>query len=216
MFPGGPEMVQEKIRVALHAGDPLSYTGLASHLESRSEVVLVPDDQHSTSDVVVAAAERPSRDALNALRGPTAGFTKPVVLVTSEITEAELLAAVRCRVVSILPRGAVTEERLLGGVVAAASGGGVMPPHLVGELLNHVKRLQQEMASPRGPVRAGLTPREVDVLRLMADGLDTAEIAGRLRYSQRTVKNVIHGVTGRLKLRNRSHAVAYALRAGVI
>jgi len=49
-----------------------------------------------------------------------------------------------------------------------------------------------------------------------ADGFDTNEIAGKLCYSERTVKNVIYGVTHRLKLRNRSHAVAYALRAGMI
>src|SRR5829696_6509434 len=54
--------------------------------------------------------------------------------------------------------------------------------------------------------------REVEVLRLVADGLDTAEIAAKLAYSQRTVKNVLHDVTNRLQLRNRSHAVAYALR----
>jgi DNA-binding CsgD family transcriptional regulator len=69
---------------------------------------------------------------------------------------------------------------------------------------------------PHGLSTAGLTPREIDVLRLMADGLDTAEIASQLCYSERTVKNVIYGVTNRLKLRNRSHAVAYALRAGEI
>jgi DNA-binding CsgD family transcriptional regulator len=63
---------------------------------------------------------------------------------------------------------------------------------------------------------SGLTAREVDVLRLMAEGLDTAEIAGKLCYSERTVKNVIYGITHRLKLRNRSHAVAYALRSGMI
>ncbi|SDZ07167.1 regulatory protein, luxR family [Saccharopolyspora shandongensis] len=61
-----------------------------------------------------------------------------------------------------------------------------------------------------------LTEREVDVLRLMADGWCTAEIAGGLGYSERTVKNALSSVTSRLKLRNRAHAVAYALRAGII
>jgi DNA-binding NarL/FixJ family response regulator len=69
---------------------------------------------------------------------------------------------------------------------------------------------------PRGIVFTGLAPREVEVLRLLADGLDTAEIARRLCYSERTVKNVVHDVTTRLQLRNRSHAVAYALREGLI
>ena len=63
---------------------------------------------------------------------------------------------------------------------------------------------------------AGLAPREVEVLRLLADGLDTSEIARKLAYSERTVKNVVHDVTTRLQLRNRSHAVAYALREGLI
>jgi DNA-binding NarL/FixJ family response regulator len=54
------------------------------------------------------------------------------------------------------------------------------------------------------------------VLRLIADGHDTNEIARPLCYSQRTVKNVLHDVTSRLKLRNRFHAVAYAVREGLI
>ena len=51
---------------------------------------------------------------------------------------------------------------------------------------------------------------------LVADGFDTAQIAAKLSYSQRTVKNVLHDVTSRLHLNNRSHAVAYALRQGLI
>jgi len=92
----------------------------------------------------------------------------------------------------------------------------VMPPNLVGELLKHIERLQRDVLTPHGLNASGLTPREIDVLRLMADGFDTSEIAGELCYSERTVKNVIYGLTHRLKLRNRSHAVAYALRSGMI
>ncbi|MET0864190.1 MAG: helix-turn-helix transcriptional regulator, partial [Nakamurella sp.] len=54
------------------------------------------------------------------------------------------------------------------------------------------------------------------VLKLVAGGHDTAEIASLLSYSQRTVKNILHDVTTRLQLRNRSHAVAYAVREGLI
>jgi DNA-binding CsgD family transcriptional regulator len=79
-----------------------------------------------------------------------------------------------------------------------------------------VERLQREVLAPRGLNSAGLSPREVDVLRLMAEGLDTVEIAVELCYSERTVKNIIYGVTTRLNLRNRSHAVAYAMRAGML
>jgi DNA-binding NarL/FixJ family response regulator len=63
---------------------------------------------------------------------------------------------------------------------------------------------------------AGLSDREIQVLKLVADGLDTRDIAVALNYSERTVKNVLHDVTSRLQLRNRSHAVAYAIREGLI
>jgi DNA-binding NarL/FixJ family response regulator len=63
---------------------------------------------------------------------------------------------------------------------------------------------------------SGLSSREIDVLHLMADGFDTAEIALELSCSERTVKNVVAGVTERLNLRNRAHAVAYAPRTGII
>ena len=61
-----------------------------------------------------------------------------------------------------------------------------------------------------------LSPRETEVLRLVAEGHDTAEIAHRMSYSERTVKNVLHDLTTRLQLRNRTHAVAYAMREGLI
>ncbi|MDA8292188.1 MAG: helix-turn-helix transcriptional regulator, partial [Actinomycetota bacterium] len=64
--------------------------------------------------------------------------------------------------------------------------------------------------------RSPFTPRELEVLGLVADGLGTAEIARRLLCSERTVKNVLHEVTERFGLRNRCHAIAYALRAGAI
>ena len=94
-------------------------------------------------------------------------------------------------------------------------GGPEQPQRTVAELLRHVRRLQEQVLAPEGgPDR--LSAREASVLRLMADGLDTAEIAGRLAYSERTIKNVFYGITARLNLRNRPHAVAYALRKGMI
>jgi DNA-binding NarL/FixJ family response regulator len=61
-----------------------------------------------------------------------------------------------------------------------------------------------------------LTQRELTVLRLLADGYSTREIARRLSYSERTIKNSIHDMVTRFKLRNRAHAVAFAVRQGLI
>src|SRR5205807_879689 len=70
--------------------------------------------------------------------------------------------------------------------------------------------------SLRGLTMSGLTEREIKVLKLLAEGMDTAEVGRELFYSERTVKNILHDVTSRLNLRNRTHAVAYALRQGLI
>lgn len=94
--------------------------------------------------------------------------------------------------------------------------GGALPPDLLGRLLNRVARLQRQVLEPRGLHLTGITSRETDVLRLVASGLSTQEIADQLCYSQRTVKSILHDVTNRFQLRNRSHAVAYAMREGLI
>ncbi len=68
-----------------------------------------------------------------------------------------------------------------------------------------------------GPLQpAELSPRDVSVLRLLADGSSTADIASGLAYSESTIKNVVHDLVHRLGARNRTQAVAMAIRAGVI
>jgi DNA-binding CsgD family transcriptional regulator len=66
------------------------------------------------------------------------------------------------------------------------------------------------------PVGHVVTGRELDVLRLAGEGLTTVEIAERLGCSERTVKMALQAVLERFGLRNRTHAVAYAIRAGLI
>jgi DNA-binding NarL/FixJ family response regulator len=67
-----------------------------------------------------------------------------------------------------------------------------------------------------GSARRPLSERERQVLVLVADGLSTREVARRLNYSERTIKHVLQDLGERLHLRNRTHAVAYAIRAGWI
>ena len=70
--------------------------------------------------------------------------------------------------------------------------------------------------APRLLAMATLTDRERDVLRMLGDGSDTREIARAMSYSERTVKTIIQDITHRFGLRNRSHAVAFAIRHGLI
>ncbi|MEV6231292.1 response regulator transcription factor [Saccharopolyspora shandongensis] len=204
----------DRVRVAVQAADPITLAGLVSCLKPRAELFVVPSP--ADADVVVFAADRVSAQVLADLRLSAQQVSVPRVLVANELDPSDVLRAVEARVVAVLPRIAATGTRLINSVVAAAKGGAVMPPDLLGELLKQVDHLQREVLTPQGLNASGLTSREVDVLRLMADGLDTVEIAEKLCYSERTVKNVIYGVTNRLNLRNRPHAVAFAMRAGAI
>ena len=84
-----------------------------------------------------------------------------------------------------------------------------MPGTMLSSVIGRLVAFQDDGARRGASV---LCEREMDVIRLLADGLGTAEIARHLNYSERTVKSIVHGVITRLKLRNRSHAVAFAIR----
>ncbi|GHF44730.1 DNA-binding NarL/FixJ family response regulator [Amycolatopsis bartoniae] len=205
----------EQVRVGVCALDPITRAGLVNCLEPQAGVVVVADPSQEHADVVVAAFDQLTPDAVAALH-EAADVTTPVILVQDQVGGAELLTSVERRVVAFLPRAAATDERLVQSVRAIAAGEDAQP-NVLGQLLAHTRRLQQEMVEAEGDDdEASLSPREIEVLRLMADGLDTNEIARELRYSERTVKNIIYTLTNRLRLHNRSHAVAYAMRAGII
>lgn len=204
------------VRVAIRATDPISHVGLVTTLQAAPGMDTVTGDADDQADVVVMAANEFDGTVVSLLRRTVAETGSPTVLVVNEMREADVLLAVECRVVAVLPRHAATGERVVHAVTAAANGGGTLPPELLGTLLRHVRELQRDVKSPLGAGGSGLSAREADVLRLIADGVDTAEIADKLSYSERTVKNILYGITSRLNLRNRPHAVAYAIRAGII
>ena len=150
---------------------------------------------------------------LRALRGH--GIQR-IVLLVSRVDDKSLLTAAEAGGPGVVRRAEATAGNLGAAIRSAAAGEGSLPPDLLGRLLRQVGQLQRQVLSPRGLTISGLTERETAVLRLLADGLDTAEVGRRLFYSERTVKNIIHDVTSRLELRNRAHAVAYAIREGLI
>lgn len=205
-----------RITVTVRATDPISHAGITSCLRSCAELDVVPAEDLTQIDVVVLAPAALSGAVLSGMRRAAGRAGKPVVLVIGTLHESDLLNVVECGVVAIVPRAAATAKRLVRSVRTAANGGGLMPSDVLGAFVRQVEQVQRDVLAPRGLTAAGLSPREVDVLRLISEGFDTAEIASKLRYSERTVLNIISGVTTRLQLRNRSHAVGYALRAGMI
>jgi DNA-binding NarL/FixJ family response regulator len=191
----------------------MTRAGLVNCLEAQPGVIVLEDVRRHDPDVVVAAFDRLTLESVAALR-VAAGVATPVVLLQDKVDSVELLVPIERRVVALLPRDAAADGRLAKSVRAAAGGDGASP-NALRELLEQA-HLRQQVTAAEVADAPSLSPREIAVLRLAADGLDTGEIADELCYSERTVKNVIYLLTNRLRLQNRSHAVAYALRAGII
>ncbi|WUJ70732.1 response regulator transcription factor [Kribbella soli] len=234
---------QHRIPVWVKALDPLSQFGLVHTLRQRPEISLINDtdltallpgltgmsglpglpgptpagDERTTPPVVaLIAIDSLDAGAVQVLRAATQRGCRRTVLIGSTIDDDALMTAVELGVSGVLRRTEATADRIVHLVQAAAAGDGSLPPDLLGRLLGQVSRMQRHVLAPRGLSHTGLSDRETQVLRLVADGKDTQEIARELSYSERTVKNVLHDVTSRLQLKNRSHAVAYALREGLI
>jgi DNA-binding NarL/FixJ family response regulator len=208
--------VSQRIPVFLYASDPVSQIGIAGQLRSRPEVLVVDDADVDRAEVAVVVVEHANDETARIVRAIQRNGCPKVVLVVNHLDEAGLLVAIEAGACGFLRRADTQPESLVQSVCAASAGDGTVPPDLLGRLLSQVSLIQQHVLSPRGLSFSGLTDREVDVLKLLADGHDTAEVARRLAYSERTVKNVLQDVTRRHNLRNRTHAVAYALRQGLI
>jgi DNA-binding NarL/FixJ family response regulator len=208
--------IEGRIKVYVHATDPVSAMGVGGELRLRPEVQVVDECDYDTAAVAVMVADEVDASAVRTIRSIQRDGCGRVIVVVTKLDDAGLLAAVEAGACGILRRSEAVADRISEAVMTAANGDGSVPPDLLGRLLNQMSRLQRQVLAPRGLSLNGFSDREVDVLRLLSEGWDTSEIAGKLAYSERTVKNVIHDITARLQLRNRSHAVAYAVRAGVI
>ena len=206
----------EQIPVLLHAADPISKAGLESALRWHPRIVLVGPGSAETALVAIVAAESLDEAALRVMRCLRAEGCTRQALVVNSLSDSELLAAVEADVCAVVWRSEATPSRLTEIVVRAASGAATLPPDLLARLMQQVSRLQHTVLSPMGLRLGGLSEREADVLRLAADGFDTDEIARKLSYSRRTITNTVHDVIARFHLSNRTHAVAYVIRQGLI
>lgn len=167
---------------------------------------LTPEPSLDGVDMLLFAADRTSLPVAARL-GRASGVSLVALLDTASDSAVE--AALEAGVSSLLVRSELTPSALSATLRMVARGNASLPAKLLGRLLDRAAN-----GSRHGST--GLTMRELDVLRLLADGEDTREIAGLLSYSERTVKNVVHDVLVKMNCRNRAHAVALATRHGVI
>jgi DNA-binding NarL/FixJ family response regulator len=202
----------------MFAGDTLTQDAALACLTQHPGIRVLSPDEEEQPRAALILTDRFTPEVLDWMRQvtnlglSTVGF----VLVTDEIHEHHLLSTLAYGPVSVIARHEADVERIVRTVVGVTEGRLEMPNYAIGWLVGHLQTIQRDVLQPRNLTTAGLENREVDVIRLLAEGLDTAEIATVTNYSERTVKTIIQGVLTRRRLHNRAHAVAYALRAGMV
>ena len=207
------------VAVAVVAEDPITAQGAAAFLGARSDIRILSNERQPEAEVVLILAAVITEETLKLMERIAERSTNRdvrFVLVGDGVREHHLLRAITCGLVRVIPRSEANFERILRAVGDLREGRLEMPGVALGWLVGQLRVIQQDVLEPNGLTAAGLETREVDVFRLLADGLGTPEIALKLCYSERTVKNIIHGALTRLRLRNRTQAVAFALRSGAL
>jgi DNA-binding NarL/FixJ family response regulator len=197
--------------------------GLVAALEGLIDVEAVHvgtpgggEAQRNLADVDVAIVDVTSTHGCETIGEVAAAGGARVIACVANEEEEGLADAVRAReagAIGLLRKDTLTQPLLEAAVRAAADGAGVIAEGLLDVLppIQHAIVAEPE-AGPVSP----LTDREQQVLALIAEGHPTREVALRLSYSERTVKNVLHDAATKLNARTRSHAVAHAVRAGLI
>jgi DNA-binding NarL/FixJ family response regulator len=160
----------------------------------------------TTPDVLVCDLQMPGLSGVEVTRA-VAGTTRVLVLSASG-EQADVLEAVKAGATGYLVKSASAEE-LVDAVRRTAAGDAVFTPGLAGLVLGEYRRTAADDDAPK------LTPRETEVLRLVAKGLTAKQVAERLVLSHRTVENHVQNTLSKLQLHNRAQLVRYAVEKGL-
>jgi DNA-binding NarL/FixJ family response regulator len=214
----------ESIRVLIVDDHDLFRTGLRNLLEEQSVHVVgeaptgteaVRIVRELAPDVVVMDLNMPGMSGVEATRHITsiAPLTRVVMLTISD-QDSDVMDAILAGACGYLLKDASIEE-LIAGIESAARGESLISPTIAAKVLQRVRATstQPEIANT---IRAELSDREIEVLKLIANGKDNAVIAGELHISPKTVKNHISNILMKLQIDNRIQAAVYAVRSGIV
>jgi len=192
-------MAETELRVTLIGGDPAQLVGAALNCHA---------------DVVVAGVVGDANELLHAcsrLRRRRPGCR--VILLAEPGANLEMSDVVRAGITGLLLRS-TAEGDLVAAVRAALAGRSLVAPEVANAMMSALAAAVSR-ADARSLV-GGLSVRELEVLRLVADGLPNRDIAGRLHISENTVKNHMRRVHEKLGVRSRTEAVVHAAREGLL
>jgi NarL family two-component system response regulator LiaR len=166
-------------------------------------------------EVVLMDLNMPGMGGVEATReiARIAPLTRVVVLTISD-RDGDILEAILAGACGYLLKDSSIEE-LLRGITAAAVGESLISPQVAAKVLREL-RAASPVFKDAERLRTALTERELEVLRLIANGKDNAMIAAELHISAKTVKNHISSILMKLHIENRIQAAVYAVRSGIV
>ena len=214
------------IRVLVCDDQPLIRTGFATIIGAQPDMEVVGEcgdgraavelARQLRPDVVVMDIRMPQLDGIEATRALAgAGVSIPVkvLVVTTFNLDEYVYEALRAGASGFLLKD-TPPAQLLSGIRTVASGAALLAPEVTRQLVGrYAERIRPAGAPTAG---SGLTPREHEVLKLIAAGLSNAEIATALVISPETVKTFVSRILAKLSLRDRVQAVVYAYRHGLV
>jgi DNA-binding NarL/FixJ family response regulator len=216
-------LATDQLRVMLVDDHDLFRTGLRNLLEEQGVQIVAEASDGSaalslvrelTPDVVVMDLNMPGMNGIEATReiARQAPLTRVVVLTISD-EDDDVIDAILAGACGYLLKDSSIQD-LRQGIRAASVGEALISPHIATKVLQRLRASSVDSeAVARGPE---LSDRETQVLRLIANGKDNAEIAQDLHISPKTVKNHISNILMKLQIENRIQAAVYAVRRGLV
>ncbi|MGB7240429.1 MAG: response regulator transcription factor [Rhodococcus sp. (in: high G+C Gram-positive bacteria)] len=203
---------------------PMWRDGVARDLDAAGFLVVATADSVGAAgrraaatqpDVVLMDMHLPDGNGADATTEVLAGSKNSRILVLSASAEREdVLDAIKAGATGYLVKSASAEE-LYEAVRATAAGQAVFTPGLAGLVLGEYRRISTTPAVDESVARPTLTDRETEVLRLVAKGLSSKQIATKLTLSHRTVENHVQATLRKLQLANRVELTRYAIEQGL-
>ena len=213
------------IRVLIIAASPLARAGLenllaARQIEVAGSVASIDALADQLSDlavdsVLVDSTGEPFEPFLDAVIGSGLASDFSVVLLAEAASPAALAEALRGGVRAILPND-ISPDQLVAALHAAASGLLVLQPAQVSAAVNNGVAGSSARTNGLDELAESLTPRESEVLQMLASGLGNKEIAAKLEISDHTVKFHVASILGKLGAATRTEAVALGIRRGLV
>ena len=166
-------------------------------------------------DVVVMDLNMPGISGVEATREITSlAPLARVVVLTISVEDSDVMDAVMAGACGYLLKDSSIQD-LVTGIRAAAAGESLISPQIAAKMLQRL-RSQGTSSDAAAKITAELSEREIEVLKLIANGKDNAEIARELYISPKTVKNHISNILMKLQIENRIQAAVYAVRSGLV